>query len=328
MFQRKPVHIANPAALNEMGIHLWVDRLSYFQGRGQIAGWCFGRQRAIREIVLTCGSTRSKIVHNRLPSPDVAAVLGSAAAHCRFDQRFDIESSMPEPIAPSLTIAVSGGRSVRISDLISFSTSNRGETGRVQSAFTTRLTSIVPGRVLELGARNRVSTIGRSLVPSGWHYTGLDIMPGPNVDVVGDAHQLSALFSANTFDAVISIAVFEHLLMPWKVAIEMNRVMKTGAIGFIWAPQTWTVHEEPWDYFRFSKHSWRALFNAATGFAIEDCAQSEPAFVVPRICGEAVNFGEAHVGYLASCATISKISDTALDWPVDLATVVDSSYPQ
>ncbi len=328
MFRRQSVHIPNPAALNEMGIHLWVDRLSYFQGRGQIAGWCFGMQKPIREVVLTCGSTRSKIVHDRLPSPDVAAVLGSAAAHCRFDQRFDIESSMPEPIAPSLTIAVSGGRALRISDLVAFSTSNRGKSSLVQSAFAARLASGAPGRILELGARNRVSTIGRSLVPSGWHYTGLDIMPGPNVDVVGDAHQLSTLFPANTFDAVISIAVFEHLLMPWKVAIEMNRVMKTGAIGFIWAPQTWSVHEEPWDYFRFSKHSWRALFNAATGFAILESAQSEPAFVVPRISTKEVNFGESHLGYLASCATISKISDTALDWPVDLVAIVDSSYPQ
>ena len=61
-------------------------------------------------------------------------------------------------------------------------------------------------------------------------YTGIDIVAGENVDVVGDAHQLSEYFDEDCFDAVFSISTFEHLAMPWKAAIEINRVMKTGGV--------------------------------------------------------------------------------------------------
>lgn len=49
--------------------------------------------------------------------------------------------------------------------------------------------------VLELGSR-RVSAVsdGRSRFPGVEDYTGVDIHPGDFVDVVADAHQLSAAF--------------------------------------------------------------------------------------------------------------------------------------
>ena len=45
-------------------------------------------------------------------------------------------------------------------------------------------------------------------------YVGFDIARGPNVDVVGDAHELSRHFPADHFDAVFALSVFEHLAMP------------------------------------------------------------------------------------------------------------------
>src|ERR1044072_7003937 len=67
--------------------------------------------------------------------------------------------------------------------------------------------------------------------------TVLDVLPGENVTVVGDAHQMTALFPPATFDFVQSVSVFEHLVMPWKVALEMNRVMKLGALAFVFTHQ-------------------------------------------------------------------------------------------
>lgn len=53
----------------------------------------------------------------------------------------------------------------------------------------------------------------------------LDILPGENVDVVGDAHALVALFPAERFDAFCSVSVFEHLLMPWAVIPQINKIL-------------------------------------------------------------------------------------------------------
>ncbi len=39
-------------------------------------------------------------------------------------------------------------------------------------------------------------------------------MDGENVDLVIDAHRLSEYFDKESFDLVISFAVFEHLAMP------------------------------------------------------------------------------------------------------------------
>ena len=64
--------------------------------------------------------------------------------------------------------------------------------------------------VLELGAR------GAHVDPRlrGYRrYVGFDVHPGPNVDLVGDAHRLSDIVEGR-FDAVYSISTFEHLAMP------------------------------------------------------------------------------------------------------------------
>ena len=59
-------------------------------------------------------------------------------------------------------------------------------------------------------------------------YIVLDVLPGENVDVVCDAHELSTVFAPESFDYVVSHSAFEYLLMPWKVAIDMNHALKCG----------------------------------------------------------------------------------------------------
>src|SRR5689334_1506132 len=81
--------------------------------------------------------------------------------------------------------------------------------------------------VLEIGSREVTG-------PSSWRpqfnrarYVGFDFHPGPNVDVVGDAHRLSTHFAdVVPFDAVLSVATFEHLATPWVVATEIARVLR------------------------------------------------------------------------------------------------------
>ena len=94
-------------------------------------------------------------------------------------------------------------------------------------------------RVLDLGARNKDK---RSLFRGYKEYIGFDIHGGEGVDVVGDCHRLSKYFPEEYFDAAFSIMVFEHLAMPWKVILEINKVMKPGGLLLITSHPAWP----PW----------------------------------------------------------------------------------
>lgn len=59
--------------------------------------------------------------------------------------------------------------------------------------------------VLEIGSRARSGISLKHLFRPPRHYTGFDISPGPNVDVVGDAHNLSHHLPHHSFDAAFSV---------------------------------------------------------------------------------------------------------------------------
>ena len=184
-------------------------------------------------------------------------------------------------------------------------------------------------RIIEIGARARSGISRRDLFPPTAAYTGFDIADGPNVDVVGDAHELSRHFPANHFDFAFSVSVWEHLVMPWKVSLELNRIMKPGGIVMINTHQTWPSHEEPWDFFRFSEYSWASLFNPATGFEIIAVGHGSPAVMAaalpqPHLQDQNIDW---HYGFLASRVVARKIGDTTLSWPVPTSLVSQGLYP-
>jgi hypothetical protein len=183
--------------------------------------------------------------------------------------------------------------------------------------------------VLEIGSRARSGINRRGLFPPTCNYTGFDIVPGENVDCVGDAHRLSRILPANHFDIVFSVSVWEHLSMPWLVSLELNKVMKLGGLAMINTHQSWPSHEEPWDYFRFSDFSWDSLFNAKTGFEIVTRGTGIPCVMgasrfFPSVHASRVDW---HYGYLATRCIAKKVGETKLEWPVDPEVVSKGSYP-
>jgi len=180
---------------------------------------------------------------------------------------------------------------------------------------------------LEIGSRARSAVSVRQLLPAKLEYVGLDLLAGPNVDVVGDAHNLSGLFPARRFTAALARSVFEHLAMPWKVVIELNRVLEMGGIVFITTHQTWVLHEEPWDFWRFSSHTWPCLFNRETGFEIMEVAHGEPARIHPMWDSPIVRDMPAHPAFLSSAVIARKIGETSLTWNVPTPSAVKGHYP-
>jgi SAM-dependent methyltransferase len=62
-------------------------------------------------------------------------------------------------------------------------------------------------------------------------YVGLDMTPGPGVDVVGSADALP--FEAASFDCVLSSQVLEHVVDPRRVIEEMHRVLRPGGVALV-----------------------------------------------------------------------------------------------
>jgi hypothetical protein len=137
------------------------------------------------------------------------------------------------------------------------------------------------GRVLQIGSRvprGEEPVPPRELLRG---LIGLDIHPGCNVDLVGDAHVLSHFIRAGSLDAILSSSVLEHIQAPWLVAAEMNRVLKIGGLVYHHVPGAWPGHAEPNDFWRFSSEGLRVLFGPASGFEIIEARDSARAAILP-----------------------------------------------
>jgi len=88
--------------------------------------------------------------------------------------------------------------------------------------------------------------------------TGLDIRPGPGVDVVGSVYDLP--FEDNEFDIVLCMVVMEHLEDPQRAIKEMKRVLKVGGKVLVSVPFMFPMHDTPGDYWRFTKYGLKMLF--------------------------------------------------------------------
>ena len=104
-----------------------------------------------------------------------------------------------------------------------------------------------------------------------------------NVDVAGWA--LALPFKSETFDCELCTAVLEHLEEPQEALREAYRVLKPRGRAIYLAPFIWHLHEEPRDFFRYSKYGLEHLFRKA-GFEIVE---------IKALSGFWVTFGQLFV---------------------------------
>jgi len=184
--------------------------------------------------------------------------------------------------------------------------------------------------VLEIGSRNVTGITRKDLFHNCSEYVGFDILPGEHVDIVGDVHNLSCNCPLNNFDLVYCISVFEHLLFPWKAVLEINKIMKTGGYLYLSTHPVWPEHEMPWDFWRFPKSGFHALFNKHTGFEIISLTEGLPCKAYSlvndpptrNLCFYTLNQGVALI--------VKKTSDyqnEALKWDINITDVIPTMYP-
>lgn len=85
-----------------------------------------------------------------------------------------------------------------------------------------------------------------------------DVALGPDTGLVADAQDLP--FIDETFDAVLAIAVLEHVADPFRAVAEMRRVLKPEGFVYSVTPFMQQVHMGRFDFTRFTALGHRRLF--------------------------------------------------------------------
>lgn len=126
------------------------------------------------------------------------------------------------------------------------------------------------GSLLNKGTTEQAESFRRALANmlKAPDFIGIDLFPGPNVDVVGD------LCDPDFFDAhpdlegrfgfVYCRALLEHVKNPFDAARTIQRLIRPGGHLYVSGPWVWGYHPYPDDYWRISFSGLKALFPGVT----------------------------------------------------------------
>lgn len=98
------------------------------------------------------------------------------------------------------------------------------------------------------------------------NYTSIDFkQTHPELDYVADIQKMP--FTGNAFDTVLCVEVLEHVPYPAKALAEIYRVLRPGGHLILTVPHIGYLHNEPHDYYRYTKYGLEVLLKDA-GFEI------------------------------------------------------------
>jgi len=134
----------------------------------------------------------------------------------------------------------------------------------IQNAVARFATSLDPGaRLLDAGAGEGNY---KHYFPSQ-RYCGIDLAVGDakwdysRLDVNGDL--LSLPFPDLTFDACLNVVTLEHVREPARVVAEVARVLAPGGRLLLIVPHEWEEHQQPHDYYRYTRYGVEYLLRQA-----------------------------------------------------------------
>jgi SAM-dependent methyltransferase len=116
------------------------------------------------------------------------------------------------------------------------------------------------GRLADIGCGAKpYAALSRGLVDA---HVGID-RPGSRhgragIDLGGDAQALPV--EDASFRTILCTDVLEHRPEPGAAVAEAWRILEPGGYAIYTVPLHWHVHEEPHDFYRFTRHGLRHLF--------------------------------------------------------------------
>ena len=310
-----------------------IEQFSEYKGVGFVKGWAFFENSVIEKIAyLSNKGVWIYVDFEVLESVDVANSHNNLIAkNARFNLK--VFKDLPENIL-SLQLRFETGGFFGAQKKVCKHLQVHGiERGPYRKFVPNFFKDYVEGKgvktALEVGSRARSGVNNRdNYLPKDIEFTGVDVLEGDGVDVVCDAHELANHVKHDHYELVYSLNVFEHLLMPWKVVLELNKVMKKGGVVMIFTHHAFPLHDLPWDYYRFSDNAWYSLFNKATGFEIIKTELIDKVSIVPNCIYEGSVGVKGGGAYIHSAVIARKISDTSLEWPVDSKEIIEAEYPE
>lgn len=140
------------------------------------------------------------------------------------------------------------------------------------AAFAVEYVEAKPGRTLIVGSYIVNKPDRRKFYSDA---IGVDMRPGPGVDVVADMESAQAA-RLGKFAHIECCSVLEHSRRPWKLAANLEALLEPGGTIHVEVPFHWRVHAYPDDYWRmtasaiqeiFPSLSWRViLYRSHLGF--------------------------------------------------------------
>lgn len=117
-------------------------------------------------------------------------------------------------------------------------------------------------RVLDVGSADINGSARELFDLEAVEYVGVDLDPGPGVDVVGDAHNLVELLGATAgpgFDLVLCLEMLEHDDAPWLTVPQLARMVTPSGIVLVSARGNgFPEHNRP-DRWRFMRDGMASL---------------------------------------------------------------------
>jgi SAM-dependent methyltransferase len=120
------------------------------------------------------------------------------------------------------------------------------------------------GNLLDIGCGNKPYEKALTNITS---YTGVDIIQSSDskVDILCPANNIP--LNSSTFDTVISTQTIEHVEDHQGLVNEAFRLLTPSGYFILSGPLYWPLHEEPYDFFRFTKYGFKYILENA-GFKI------------------------------------------------------------
>lgn len=131
------------------------------------------------------------------------------------------------------------------------------------------ITGKEPVKVLDVGSYSVNGSYRELFNGKNVDYVGLDIVEGPNVDLVASDPYSWDFIEDESFDYIISGQAFEHIEYPWLTIKQIYKKLKMGGIICITAPNSAEEHKYPLDCYRYFADGFAALARWA-GFKVID----------------------------------------------------------
>lgn len=136
------------------------------------------------------------------------------------------------------------------------------------------------GWFLDIGCGNQPY---RTYFENATFYIGIDVaQTNTAANVIAATEHLP--FASSTFDCAVSTQVLEHVERPSALLVEAWRVLKPGGQLLLSAPMYWHHHEDPYDFYRYTRYGLRYLLESAN-FQIEEIVQQGGAW---RVVGQSL----------------------------------------